>query len=219
VPLLTYRAPAFDDVSRAPLAADRELEDVARSLVSGEGRSRKVTVLGTGRSEAISATALTLARKMASHARIVLVDLSEGAVSARAASIDPEAPTLADLIRGEASFGQIVTRDGRTGLHLVAGGEPGADRALLQSPRVTMMLDALFRVYDHIVLDVGTSTDLPAALLTSEARAVVVPDVAMTADAKTRYVEQLRTIGFADVTILSGAVAGVAAQTLNVAAA
>jgi uncharacterized protein involved in exopolysaccharide biosynthesis len=205
VPLLTFRAPSYDEVSRAPHAADPELENVAQGLLSTDMNARKVTVLGTGRDDAISATALTLARKMAKTARVVLVDLSHGALSVRAASIDPDAPGLTELIRGEATFGQIVTRDGRTGLHLVAGGHVGADRALLQSPRVTMMLDALFRVYDHVVLDAGNASDLPAGLLTSEARAVVVPDVSLSPDARKRFIEQLRTLGFAEVTILTGA--------------
>jgi uncharacterized protein involved in exopolysaccharide biosynthesis/Mrp family chromosome partitioning ATPase len=204
VPLLAFHAQAYEDVGTTPHAADQELESVAQTMVSAG--SRKVTVLGTGRDEAIAATALTLARKMSRLAKVVLVDLSQGALSVQSASIDPDAPGLTELIRGEASFGQIVSRDGRTSLHLVAGGHAGADRTLLQSPRVSMMLDALFRVYDHVVIDGGNASDLPAGLLTSEARAVVVPDVNLTPDARTRFVDQLSMLGFADVTILTGAV-------------
>lgn len=218
VPLLTFRAPSYDDVGRTPHAADQEIENVARGLLSAQTHSRKVTVLGTGRDDAIAATALTLARKMAKSARVVLVDLSHGALSVRAASIDPDAPGLTELIRGEATFGQIVTRDGRSGLHMVAGGHVGADRALLQSPRVTMMLDALFRVYDHVVLDAGSATDLPAGLLTSEARAVVVPDVSLMPDARNRFIDQLRALGFAEVTILTGAAMPSEAMAKDVAA-
>src|SRR5204863_7574629 len=53
VPLLTFRAPSYDEVSRAPHAADQELENVARGLLSTEMHARKVTVLGTGRDDAI----------------------------------------------------------------------------------------------------------------------------------------------------------------------
>ena len=68
---------------------------------------------------------------------------------------------------GEASFGQVITKDRMSALHMVAAGRAGADRALLQSPRLTMALDALLRVYDHVLLDAGTAADLPAGLLTA----------------------------------------------------
>lgn len=218
VPLLTFQAPSFDEVNRAPQAADRELDQVALMIVGGDNPFRKTTVLGTGGDDVIAATALTLARKMSRSVKVVLVDLSHGALSVQSASIDPYAPGLTELIRGEASFGQIVTRDGRSGLHLVAGGHEGADRALLQSPRVSMMLDALFRVYDHVVIAGGNATDLPAGLLTSDARAIVVPDVSMTPAAQSRFVEQLQALGFADVTILTGAEVPAEDMPSNVAA-
>ena len=45
--------------------------------------------------------------------------------------------------------------------------------------------------------------DLPAELLTANARAVVVPDVSMDADARTLMCEQLKAVGFSEVTMLS----------------
>jgi succinoglycan biosynthesis transport protein ExoP len=90
-------------------------------------------------------------------------------------------------------------------VHLVSAGRPGFDRALLQSPRLTLAIDALLRVYDHVLLDADTATDLPAELLTAQARAVVVPDAAMEADARRLMCEQLSAVGFADVAMLSKA--------------
>jgi hypothetical protein len=40
-------------------------------------------------------------------------------------------------------------------------------------------------------------------LLTARARAVVVPDAAMTADARTLMCDQLRAVGFTEVTMLT----------------
>ena len=74
---------------------------------------------------------------------------------------------------------------------------------MLQSPRLTLAIDALLRVYDHVLLDAGTASDLPAELLTAQARAVVVPDPSMSADARTQMRDQLRAVGFTDVTMLS----------------
>ena len=83
-------------------------------------------------------------------------------------------------MQGEASFSQIITKDRLSRVHLVSAGRPGFDRALLQSPRLTLAIDALLRVYDHVLLDAGGASDLPAELLTAQARAVVVPDASMT---------------------------------------
>ena len=62
----------------------------------------------------------------------------------------------------------------------------------------------MLRVYDHVVLDAGTASDLPAELLTAQARAVVVPDASMAPDARTLMCDQLqRGRLFSDVTMLS----------------
>ena len=99
-------------------------------------------------------------------------------------------------MQGEASFSQVITKDRLSRVHLVSAGRPGFDRALLQSPRLTLAIDALLRVYDHVLLDAGAASDLPAELLTAQARAVVVPDASMDADARTLMCEQLRAVGF-----------------------
>jgi hypothetical protein len=140
---------------------------------------------------------------MARHARIVLVDLTTAPQLIASASVDPAAPGLVELMLGEASFAGIITKDRRSRLHLVSAGRPGSDRSQLQSPRLMLALDALQRVYDHVLLDAGKAADLPAELLTSGARAVVVPDPAMTADARVQMCEQLAAVGFGAVTMLT----------------
>ena len=72
----------------------------------------------------------------------------------------------------------------------------------VQSPRLIMAVDALVRTYDHVLLDAGTANDLPASLLTADARAVVAPDPSMSADARRVMSEQLKAVGFVDVTML-----------------
>jgi hypothetical protein len=98
----------------------------------------------------------------------------------------------------------VITKDRLSRVHLVSSGRPGFDRALLQSPRLTLAIDALLRVYDHVLLDAGTASELPAELLTAQARAVVVPDASMAADARTLMCDQLMAVGFSEVTMLSG---------------
>jgi polysaccharide biosynthesis transport protein len=194
-------------VSEAPEMASEltEIERLAEDLRRAGEAARKVTILGTASGEGITRTVLTLARLMAREARLVVVDLAASpAISA--VSVDPNAPGLAELMLGEASFSQIITRDRLSRVHLVSAGRAGSDRGLLHSPRLTLAIDALLRVYEHVLLDAGTASDLPAELLTANARAVVVPDASMEQDARALMCDELRAVGFSDVTMLSGAV-------------
>jgi uncharacterized protein involved in exopolysaccharide biosynthesis/Mrp family chromosome partitioning ATPase len=196
--------PAQAIYSEAVPAADlTEIEQLAENLRSAGEGARKVTVLGTASSESITLTALTLARLLAREARVVVVDLSATSLTISAISTDPTAPGLAELMMGEASFSQVITRDRLSRAHLVSAGRPGSDRTLLQSPRLGLAIDALLRVYDHVLLDAGTASDLPAELLTTRARAVVVPDAAMAEDARSLMCEQLQAVGFSEVIMLS----------------
>jgi MinD-like ATPase involved in chromosome partitioning or flagellar assembly len=133
----------------------------------------------------------------------VVVDLAASSPTIAAMSVDPVAPGLAELMQGEASFAQIITRDRLSRVHLVSAGRPGFDSAHLQSPRLTLAIDAQLRVYDHVLLDAGSASDLPAELLTSQAQAVVVPEESMTQDARALMCDQLRAVGFFEVTMLS----------------
>jgi succinoglycan biosynthesis transport protein ExoP len=180
-----------------------EIERLADDLRASGPAAHKVTFLGTGPNDTITLTALTLARLLSRHARVVLVDLSATSPTLEAVSNDPAAPGLAELMLGEASFGQVITKDKLSAVHMVSAGRAGADRSLLQSPRLTMALDALLRVYDHVLLDAGTAVDLPAGLLTTQARAVVVSDPSMGNEARALMSEQLKAVGFSDVTMLS----------------
>jgi succinoglycan biosynthesis transport protein ExoP len=182
-----------------------EFEQLADHLCKLGNSARKVTVLGTVSGESITLTALTLARSMSRNAKIVVVDLSASSPAMSAVSVDPSAPGLAELMMGEASFSQVITKDRLSRVHLVNAGRLGSDRSVLQSPRLTLAIDALLRVYDHVLLDAGTASDLPAELLTTEACAVVVPDASMNADGRKMMCDQLRSAGFNEVTMLSKA--------------
>ncbi|MEH2590256.1 GumC family protein [Bradyrhizobium sp. AZCC 1721] len=200
----TLNEPHADAPHMDAAAGDSEIEQLADDLVGAGPAARKVTVLGTASSESITQTALTLARLMAQQAKIVVVDLVASSPTMTAASVDPVAPGLAELMQGEASFAQIITKDRLSRVHLVSAGRPSFDRAQLQSPRLTLAIDALLRVYDHVLLDAGTASDLPAELLTSQARAVVVPEASMAQDARALMCDQLKAVGFFEVTMLSG---------------
>jgi succinoglycan biosynthesis transport protein ExoP len=195
--------PAMRESLPEPAAPVSEIDRLAGELLGGGEAARKIVVLGSGHSENITLTALTLGRLLARDAKVVVVDLSASSPAFAAVSVDPMAPGLAELMLGEASFAQVITRDRLSRAHLVTAGRQGADRSLLQSPRLALALDALLRVYDHVLLDAGTASDLPAELLTSNACAVVVPDPSMSPEARRMMADQLRDVGFSDVTMLS----------------
>jgi uncharacterized protein involved in exopolysaccharide biosynthesis/Mrp family chromosome partitioning ATPase len=203
-PMINDPAPLQPDIAvDADVTEFAEIERLADSLRAAGAAAKKVTVLGTASGEAITLSTLTLARHLARDARVVVVDLAASSPTIAAVSVDASAPGLAELMQGQASFAQIITRDKLSRLHLVMAGRPGFDRSLLQSPRVTLAIDALLRAYDHVLLDAGSASDLPAELLTANARAVVVPDASMEPDARTLMCEQLSAVGFSEVTMLS----------------
>jgi uncharacterized protein involved in exopolysaccharide biosynthesis/Mrp family chromosome partitioning ATPase len=205
--VIAVRAPEPSAVQEAGGQGIGELEQLAVDLQKPGAATRKLSVLGAGSMDKTSRTALALARLLSRRAKVVLVDLSASSPVLKAASVDGTAPGLTDLMLGEASFGQVISKDRISPLHLVTAGRASADRALLQSPRLMLALDALLQAYDHVVLDAGAADDLPAALLTTGARAIVVPDNVMNAEARKAMSDQLQAVGFGDVTMLSQAVA------------
>jgi uncharacterized protein involved in exopolysaccharide biosynthesis len=196
-----FSVPLVPDIESESLEVD-QLTD--RLLVAGS--SRKVTILGTAPSTGVTLTALTIARAISRTAKVVLVDLAAASPTLSANSVDPNAPGLTELVTGEASFTQAITKDRLSRAHLVNAGKASSDRSTLQSPRLPLAIDALLNVYDYVLLDAGSASDLPAELLTSQARAVVVPDAAMPADARKTMCDQLKAVGFSDVTMLGGPV-------------
>ena len=180
-------------------SANQAVRDVAARMAASGQHVVEPAFLEIGQPDLNTAAGLLIAR----GAKVVVVDLSASSPTLQAVSVDPVAPGLAELMLGEASISQVITKDRLSRVHLVSAGRPGSDRALLQSPRLTLAIDALLRVYDHVLLDAGTASDLPAELLTAGARAVVVPDSSMAADARKVMCEQLRAVGFSEVTMLS----------------
>jgi polysaccharide biosynthesis transport protein len=188
------------------------VEQIARSLRAAGEAGRRVTVVGSKRNVGTTYAAITLARRLAKDANVVLVDLAFGAPNLSVISTDPKAPGIAELVRGTASFGDIITRDQYSRVHLVATGNVGNDgAALAASPMLATVIEALGHSYDHVVIDVGSAADVAVerfARLTQRA-ALVAADPANAATRAAR--ERLMMVGFADVTLLAGNAQPVAA--------
>ena len=188
-----------------PLAAS-SVEQIARSLRQAGDAGRRVNVIGTARNAGATYAAISLARALAKDANVVLVDLAFGAPNLSVISTDPQAPGLAELIRGAASFGDIITKDQYSNVHLVATGNVGSDAAALAaSPMLATVIEALGRSYDHVVIDAGSATDVAIEYLAPlAARAVLVAANPAAALPRVEH-GRLMAAGFAEVTLLAGA--------------
>jgi succinoglycan biosynthesis transport protein ExoP len=200
------KAPALrvNDSEPVLAASVSDLERIVGELRGQGDAARKVTVMGVSQPASTSLTALALARLLARDASVVLVDVSMASATIKAVMTDPSAPGLTDLAQGSASFGQIIGKDRMSNVQIVGAGTGRVDAAMRQSPRVTMTVDALMRVYDHVVLDAGTLDEVPEQLVASNAHAVL---IAAGLDQQTRDVvrSELFVAGFRGVTMLDAA--------------
>jgi Mrp family chromosome partitioning ATPase len=167
----------------------------------------------------IRTNALALARSLARNARVVLVGLAPDQRELANVTSDPEAPGLAELVEGAASFGQVITRDRETRLHVIASGRTSVEvAAVIASPRFSVALEALGRSYDHVVIDAGTVGETalaPLAALVPRA-VLVVGDLEGAAIAIAR--DHLQQSGFTEISIVGGK-AGAADEPSQQAAA
>ncbi len=191
-------------VSVPPVALPSgSIETLAQELRASGEEGRRITVMGTSPGIGSAAAAISLARNLSRQAKVVLVDLALGSPHLAAIAADPAAPGIADLVRGTASFGQILTRDRNFPIHLVLAGTAGLDSgAILASHRLTTTLEALARAYDHVVIAAGplaeTSVERLAALAP---RAVLIaPDLDHPLTVAAR--ERILNAGFVAVTVL-----------------
>jgi succinoglycan biosynthesis transport protein ExoP len=198
-------------VAAMPMAIST-VEQIARNLRQAGDAGRRVTVVGTMRNVGTTHAAITLARALAKEANVVLVDLAFGAPNLSVISTDPNAPGIAELVRGAASFGDIITCDQYSTVHLVATGNVGNDgAALAASPMLGTVIEALVQSYNHVVIDVGSAADVAVERFSPLARraVLVTADPANSATRAAR--ERLMMAGFADVMLLTGS-----AQTATV---
>src|SRR6266516_787920 len=172
----------------AGIAPERLLADIAAELRRGDRRCILVATADRGIDS--TTAALALARVLVQEARVVVVDLAFSAPKLAAVSVDPGGPGLADLGRGTASFGQIITRDRNSRVPLVPTGHVGDEAsAILESERLRMGIEALTKAYDHVVIDAGPVPDMQVARMAQLASTAVLvasalPEASATANAR-----------------------------------
>ncbi|MBV9955735.1 MAG: lipopolysaccharide biosynthesis protein [Pseudolabrys sp.] len=203
-------SPVARVLNPAPAPAALKIEQVAAQLRAlGEG-GRRVAVAGAQRNAGTTYAAIALARALSRDANVVLVDLAFNAPNLSVISTDPHTPGIAELVRGEISFGDMISRDQFSNVHIVSTGNVGADaNAIAASPALDTAIEALAMSYNYIVLDIGAVPEVAVERYAALAsRAVIVG----ANDAATRAAQQrLAMAGFADVTMVLGAAQAAAA--------
>ena len=194
----TLRPPAAGGLSKSSIV--NVADNLRRSGAAGEG----LAVFGAAPGINTSQAAIKLARTLADDSRVVLVGLASGDTAIRGISNEPSACGLAELARGAASFGSIITKDKLSPLHLISAGRAAVDRiSLLAAPGMVKNFNALARSYDHVIIDAGIALGPEIERIAEVAsHAVLISDApanAATAEAR----ERLLTSGFGEVKILA----------------
>jgi uncharacterized protein involved in exopolysaccharide biosynthesis len=133
-----------------------------------QGRGRRVLVTGLDRAGHAPDLARALGRTLGRHHRAILVSVDGG--------VRPHArPGFTDLVAGEASFAEVIGREGDSRLHLVGTGLLDEARLAEEADAVEGVLRAFDQTYDWVICLLHDGQD-PAllGLLAPRADAVVI---------------------------------------------
>jgi succinoglycan biosynthesis transport protein ExoP len=179
------------------------LGEFAHDLHNAQGDGSQIAFFGIAPYLATSGIAIKFARALAHEARVVLVGLGSGDAAIKEISSDPSAPGLAELADGEASIGDIITRDRMSGLNLIVSGRaPAAPGEVLAAPGMSKNFKALAYTYGHVVIDAGVvnGADMASIATLASHAILLVETLSNLGTDKAR--ERLEDAGFDDVTIL-----------------
>jgi Mrp family chromosome partitioning ATPase len=198
-------APAPPPVAERDAAGGVTVADIALAVQESGDMGKRIAVLGASTSVGTSATAVALARALARSARVVLIDLSLDRPNLAAIAMDPGALGIADLVRGTATFGQIITRDRFSRVQVVPAGRVGLDAAAVyRSDRLTVAVDALSRTYDHVIIDAGAAPGVPADRIARLAPCAVMVAGGVAAASADAVRAHLAAAGFEDIAVFDG---------------
>jgi len=185
--------------------ADVTIDFLASALREVGEAGKRVAVISAAAGNGATLTAVALARTLAKNARVVIVDLALEHPELASITLDPRAPGIADLVRGTASFGQIITRDRISRVQVVPAGRVGADAAMIfMSERLGIAIDALSRTYDHVVIDAGAASYVPADRIARLAPCGVLVAGDAAAESVNAARDSLANAGFSDIAVFTG---------------
>ncbi|MGE0752782.1 MAG: GumC family protein [Variibacter sp.] len=192
--------------AQTPVSSTSFVDMVATIREGGEA-AKRVTVVGLADAPSSAKTAIALARKLGLQRRVVLIDVAVNSPSIAAISNDHDAPGLAELLRGNVSFSQIITRDRQSRVHVISAGEAGTDgEALIGSERLSVAMDALSKTYDHVIIDAGTLAGAPLYALSKLGTYALLVAAEPGSEAARAAKDTLSVAGFTQVTTFDGVV-------------
>jgi Mrp family chromosome partitioning ATPase len=197
--------PPMETIARAPAANELTVTDIAQALrQAGEG-GKRIAVVGAAAGIGTTMTAVAIARALARDSRVILIDLSLDRPTLAAITADPSAPGISDLVRGTASFAQIITRDRFSRVQVIPAGRAGLDAAaVLGSERLIIAFDALARTYDHIVIDASVAPHAMGVRIARLAPCAVLVATGLAASKSDAIRDHLVTAGFSDIAVFTG---------------
>ena len=201
------------------------LGEFAHNLHNAQGEGSQIAFFGAAPHLGTSGIAIKFARALAHEARVVLVGLGSGDAAIKQISGDPAAPGLAELADGDASIGDIITKDRMSGLNLIVSGRaPAAPGEILSAPGMSKNFKALAYTYGHVVIDAGVVDDADMASIATLASHAILLVETLSNRGTDKARERLEDAGFDDVTILvagrpDAAAAGATASAANPATA
>ena len=158
-PAVEVAVPPVPPVRQPPPVPPLELlADQVRRLGQGSVVVTPASA-GNGAPRVAGALAQTLAD---GRANTVLVSLDAEGNTMLAA--DADAPGAFDLFAGRASFAEVIRRDPSGRVHVIGAGRgAGGIAALLAQPRLAILIGALARTYDHVIVATPALTGVTGA--------------------------------------------------------
>jgi succinoglycan biosynthesis transport protein ExoP len=165
---------------------------------------RRIAVAGLGQSAPdVAATVAGIARTLAGQgARTLIVDTDPSSAVLQVILGVPQGPGLAELLVGKEPFEAVIARDTASeAQYLRVGQNRAAVPALIASPHMEAVFDALGQVYDVVILHCGDAEG-PGSLAVRKCHAaIVLAGAAGLADAA-RIIDALREVGLRAVRFL-----------------
>jgi Mrp family chromosome partitioning ATPase len=169
--------PRASEVGEARAESARKVEEVATEAETSDtgglgeilanSSVRVALFAGAEGGEGAGAIAFAAARQAARQKiRCVVVDVGRVASDA----LGHERPGLADLLAGEASFGEVIQRDDTARVHVIPFG--GADREMPMQ-RMKLVVGALTHTYDKVVVVADKVDDWPDEHVRPDIAAIV----------------------------------------------
>ncbi len=169
----------------APLPATRDSEPnvvaVLRELRSSRQTTLATRILVTALSAQgeTAAAAVTLARQLAIEARTILVDFNRGAPALKNLPVAPatsdredqDLSGLSELLSGDATFAEIIHRDGLSRLHVIPTGK--GDLPEDEHSGFGLVLDALAETYDYVLMHAPSPHHTVTRILSADTDATV----------------------------------------------